>query len=133
MKLGDLDSICKKSEFKPAYITPPSQWKVFGEDPTRTPCTEDTMVWQFSMLVFALYTKCEENPGTLFPGVDERALLQNRLAHLQNDITAHNFPNLPISKFKEVFDLDMDNLQKNRVRLKNLFSGFFFQRSDDVY
>ena len=119
IKLGDLGSICKKNEIKAAYFVPPSHWKVFGGTGWRAPCTEDTMVWQFSALVYELYT------GSRVGGLEEdkRDDIQDRLTRLRETITSKNFPKLPISKFKEVFNLDLDSLQKNknRVRLKSLF------------
>ena len=44
--------------------------------------------------------------------------LKRNLKDLQNKITPHNFPDLPLAKFKEVFDFN--NLQENKV-LKSLF------------
>ncbi len=120
IKLGDLGSICKKNKIKPAHFVPPNHWEAFGGIGWRAPCTEDTMVWQFALLVYELYT------GNWVGGLenDERDFIQDRLTRLQNNLTSKNFPKLPISKFKEVFNLDLDNLQKNknRVRLKSLFS-----------
>ena len=120
IKLGDLGSICKKNEIKPAYFIPPSHWEAFGGIGWKAPCTEDTTVWQLATLVYELYT------GQRVGGLeeDERDFIQDRLTRLRNELTSKNFPKLPISKFKEVFDLDFDNLQKNknRVQLKSLFS-----------
>jgi len=118
IKLGDLGSICKKNETKPAYYIPPSHWEVFGGIGWRAPCTEDTMVWQLSALVWELYT--DERIGGLQE--DTRDFIQNRLIEIRNEIISQNFPKLPISKFKEVFNLDLNSLKKNRVRLKNLFN-----------
>ena len=120
IKLGDLGSICKNNEIKPAYFVPPSHWEVFGGTGWRAPCTEDTMVWQFSVLVYELYT------GSRVGGLeaDKRDDIQDRLTRLRETITSKNFPKLPISKFKEVFNLDMGiifRMKKNRVRLKSLF------------
>jgi len=117
IKLGDLGSICKKNETKPVYYVPPSHWETFGGIGWRAPCTEDTMVWQFAALVWELYT--DERIGGLEE--DTRDFIQNRLIEIRNEIISKNFPKLPISKFKEVFNLDLNNLQKNRVRLKSLF------------
>ncbi len=118
IKLGDLASICKKNKIKPAYFVPPSQWKAFGGIGWRAPCTEDTMVWQFAAFVLELYT------GRRVGGLEEdkRDFIQDRLTRLRKELTSKNFPKLPISKFKEVFNLDLNSLQKNRVRLKNLFN-----------
>ena len=57
------------------------------------------MVWQFSALVYELYT------GSRVGGLeaDKRDDIQDRLTRLRETITSKNFPKLPISKFKEVF------------------------------
>ena len=62
---------------------------------------------------------------------DKRDFIQDCLTRLRNELTSKNFPKLPISKFKEVFDLDFDNLQKNknRVRLKSNKKTFSFLRT----
>jgi hypothetical protein len=123
IKLGDLGSICKKNETKPAYYIPPSHWEVFGGIGRGAPCTEDTMVWQLSATVWELYTGSPIKQTRLLASEDKN-VIQNRLTEIRNEITSKNFPTLPLSKFKEVFNLDLDNLQKNknRVRLKSLFS-----------
>ena len=136
IKLGDLGSICKKNETKSAYYVPPSHWEVFGGIGWRAPCTEDTMVWQLSALVWELYT--DERIGGLQE--DTRDVIQDRLTEIRKEITSKTFPKLPLSKFKEVFDLDLPKnfgdttrttsalivlavqKNKNRVRLKSLFS-----------
>ena len=78
------------------------------------------MVWQLSAVVWELYT--DERIGGL--RYEKRDVIQNRLTEIRKEITSKKFLTLPLSKFKEVFNLDLDNLQKNknRVRLKSLFS-----------
>ena len=126
VKLGDLSGICKKGESKPSFYKPPPQWSVFGRSRAqKTPCNQDTMVWQFAMLVVALYRRDDNRQlvhvsRALDLAVDDRASVQSRLTEIRNDITTENFGDLPISKLKEVFNLDLDNLQKNRIPLKDL-------------
>ena len=118
VKLGDLGSICKKGTIIPAYFSPPSHWQAFGGIGWGAPCTEDTMVWQFALLVVELYT------GKRVGGLEEendQDFLEDRLTRLRKDLTKKNFPDLQISKFKEVFNLDLNNLQRNRITLKDLF------------
>ena len=116
VKLGDLAGICKKNEIKVSSFVPPSHWEAFGGSGWGAPCTEDALVWQLAAFVFELYTS--ERIGGLQE--DDQNAIRDRLTEIRKKITSKKFGDLPISKLKEVFNLDLDNLQKNRIPLKDL-------------
>ena len=117
VKLGDLGSICKKDTIIPAYFSPPSHWQAFRGIGWGAPCTEDTMVWQFALVVVELYTGNRVGRELKNESRDD---LRNRLTRLRKDLTTENFPDLQISKFKEVFNLDLNNTNYI-ITLKDLF------------